>query len=140
MPWEKLAAASKSKLKLNIIKIRENLCSIKLEHFGDVDDYASRIDRKVNDYNRCAGPSTSDTYANMDAAKSMAKMSEQEYIFYLLRRITRNNEWKVFLELLMDKNATMTATPNEIVTKLVEKEAAIKRENGLAPDTLLFAK
>jgi len=28
---------------------------------------------------------------------------------------------------MMGKNATMTATPDEIVTKLVEKEAAIKR-------------
>jgi hypothetical protein len=41
---------------------------------------------------------------------------------------------------MMDKNATMTATPDEIVTKLVEKQAATKRENGLAPEALLFAK
>jgi hypothetical protein len=34
----------------------------------------------------------------------------------------------------------MTATPNEIVTKLVEMETAIKRENGLAPEVLIFAK
>jgi len=40
----------------------------------------------------------------------------------------------------MDKNAMMSATPNEIVTKLIEKEAAIKRETGLAPEALLFAK
>ena len=41
---------------------------------------------------------------------------------------------------MMDKNAKMTATPDEIVTKLVEKEAAIKREKGLAPEALIFAK
>jgi len=41
---------------------------------------------------------------------------------------------------MMDKNATMTAKPDEIITKLVEKEAAIQREKGLAPDALLFAK
>ena len=40
----------------------------------------------------------------------------------------------------MDKNPTMTTTPDEIVTKLVEKEAAISRENGLAPEALLLAK
>jgi len=40
----------------------------------------------------------------------------------------------------MDENAGMTTMPNEIVTTLVENEAAIKRENGLAPDALLFAK
>jgi hypothetical protein len=136
--WEKLASAYKSKLKLNIFEIREDLWSIKLQDCGDVDNYASRIDRKVKDYNLCAGPSTTDTDA--DTAKTIAKMSEQEHIFYLLRGIPRNDEWKVFLELMMDKNATMTATPDEIVTKLVEKEAAIKREKGLAPEALLFAK
>jgi len=39
----------------------------------------------------------------------------------------------------MVKNATMTATANGIVTKLVKKEAAIKRENRLAPEALLIA-
>jgi len=136
--WEKLASAYKSKLKLNIFEIREDLWIIKLQDCGDVDNYTSRINRKVKDYNLCAGPSTTDTDA--DTAKTIAKMSEQEHIFYLLRGIPRNDEWKVFLELMMDKNATMTATPNEIITKLVEKEAAIKRENGLAPEALLFAK
>jgi hypothetical protein len=66
-------------------------------------------------------------------------MCEQEHIFYLLCGIPRNDEWKVFLQQMMDKNTTMTATPDEIVTKLVEKEAAIKREKGLAPEALLFA-
>jgi len=76
----------------------------------------------------------------MDSAKTIAKISEQQHIFYLLCGIPTNDEWKVFLELMIDKNATMTATPYEIVTKLVEKKAAIKRENGLAPEALLFAK
>jgi hypothetical protein len=81
-----------------------------------------------------------DTATGPDSVKTIANMSEQEHIFYLLRRIPRNNEWKVILELMMDRNATMTATPNEIVTKLVEMEAAFKRENVLAPDALLFAR
>jgi hypothetical protein len=67
-------------------------------------------------------------------------MSEQVHIVYLLRGNPRNDQWKVFLELMMDKNATMTATSDEIVTKLVEKDAAMKRENGLAPEALLFSK
>jgi hypothetical protein len=40
----------------------------------------------------------------------------------------------------MDKNAKMTTSSNEIVTKLIEKEAAFKREKGLAPEALHFAK
>jgi hypothetical protein len=64
----------------------------------------------------------------------------QEHIFYLLRGIPRNNKWEVFLELKIDKTATVTASPDMIVTKLVEQEDAIKRENGLAPEAQLFAK
>jgi hypothetical protein len=40
----------------------------------------------------------------------------------------------------MDNNATMSATPDEIVTKLVEQEAAINTKIGLAPEALFFAK
>jgi hypothetical protein len=142
--WEKLASAYKSKLKLNILEIREDFWSTKLQDCRDVDNYASRIDQIVKDYNLCAGPttpSTTDTDTpDTDSAKTIAKMSMQERIIYLLRGIPRNDEWKVFLELMMDKSATKTAMPHEVVTKLVQTIAAIQRENGLAPEALLIAK
>jgi hypothetical protein len=141
--WETLASAYKSKLNLNIFEIREDLWSIKLQDCGDVVKYASRIDRKVKDYNLCAGPtapSTTDTDADTDTATTFAKISEEEHIFYLLCEIPRYDEGKVFLELMMDKNATISAPLNEIVTKLVEREAAIKREKWVAPEALIIAK
>jgi hypothetical protein len=61
-------------------------------------------------------------------------------MLYHLRGIPRNDKWKVFPEVMMDKNATMTAKPDEIITKLVQTEAVIERDIGLAPDALLFAK
>jgi len=67
-------------------------------------------------------------------------MTDKEHLFYLLRGIPRNDDWQFFLELMMDKNSTATLTPDEIVIKLVEKEATIKRENGLGQEALLFAK
>jgi hypothetical protein len=140
MLWELLASAYRSKLKFNIFEIREDIWSIQLQDCRDVDNYASQIDQKVKDYNLCAGPTTTDPGTNTHSAKTIAKMSEQEHIFYLFRRIPMNDEWKVFLELMMEKIATLTATPDEIVTKLVENEAAIKREKGLAPEALHFAK
>jgi hypothetical protein len=139
--WEKLASAYKSKLKLNIFEIREDLWSIKQQDCGNVDNYASQIDRKAKDYKLYTAPSTTDTEAtDTDSANTITKISEQVHIIYLLRGIPRNDEWKVFLELIMDKNTTINAIPNEIVSKLVEKKAAINRENGLTPEALLFAK
>jgi hypothetical protein len=77
--WEKLASAYKSKLKLNIFEIGEDLWSIKLQDCRDVDNYASRIDWIVNDYNLLAGPtapsSTDTDDPNMDSPKTIAKMS-----------------------------------------------------------------
>jgi len=130
--WEKLATAYKAKLKFNVFQIREELLGIRLEDCDDVDTYALRIDQKVKDYNLCSEPSTSD-------AKTLAKMTDEEHVSYLLRGIPRNDDWQFFLELMMDKNATATLTPDEIVIKLVEKEATIKRENGLGQEALLFA-
>jgi hypothetical protein len=78
--WQKIASADKSKLKHNIFEIRQALGSIKLQDCGDVDNYASRIDRKVKGYNLCIGPaapSTTDTDADTDSAKTITKMSEQ---------------------------------------------------------------
>jgi len=145
--WEKLASAYKLQSKLNIFEMREDLWRIKLQDCGDVNNYASRIDQKIKDYNIWAGLTATSTAstnaANTDTnanAKTIAMMSEQEHIFYLLCRIPRNDQWKVFLELMMDKNVRVTTTPEEIVPKLVEKEAAIQREKGLAPEDLLFAK
>jgi len=81
MLCKKLASSYKSKVKLNIFEIREDLWSIKLQDCGDVHNYASRIDRKVKDCNLCAGPttpSTTDTDAiDTDSAKTIAKMSEE---------------------------------------------------------------
>jgi hypothetical protein len=140
--WEKLASAYMLKLKHNFFQIREDLWSIKLLDYRDVDNYTSRIDGKVKDYNLSAGPTTpltTDTdAADPDSAKTIAKMSEQEHICYLLCGMPRKNEWKVFLVLMMDKNATMPATLDEIVTKLIEKNTAITRENWLAPEAVLF--
>jgi hypothetical protein len=61
-------------------------------------------------------------------------------MFYLLHGFPRNDEWRVILELMIDKHATVTATPDEIVTKLVEKKTAMKGENRLAPEVLFFAR
>jgi hypothetical protein len=41
---------------------------------------------------------------------------------------------------MMNNTMMMTAMPDEIVTKLIEVDAAIKRVNGIAPEALLFAK
>jgi len=130
---ETLATAYKAKLKFNIFQIREELLGIRLEDCDDVDTYALRIGQMVKDYNLCAEPSTSD-------AKTLGKMTDEQHLFYLLRGIPRNDDWQFFLELMMVKIAMATLTPDEIVIKLVEKEATIKRVKGHGQEALPFTK
>lgn len=73
-------------------------------------------------------------------AQKITNMSEQKHIFYLLPSIHKNVMWKVFLELIMHNITTMTATPDEIVSKLLANKAALKRERGLTPEAQLLAK
>jgi len=134
--WEKLPMVYKAKLKFNVFQIKEELLGIRNEDCDDVDTYALQIDQKVKDYNLCSEPLTSLS----DMTRTLAKMTDEEYEIYLLRGMPRNDDWQFFLELMMDKNAMATLTPDEIVIKVVEKEATIQHENGLGQEALLLAK
>ena len=138
--WEKLATAYRTKLQLNIFDIREDLLNLRLEDCEGVDSYVSKIDEKVSAYNLCAD-STETTATGGDDSDTIPKMSKQKHVFYLLRGVPRNDDWKVFLEILRNK-PDLHAKPEEVVTKLVAQEAAIKREKGMSADSdvLLFAK
>jgi hypothetical protein len=134
--WEKLATAYKARLKFNVFEIWEEILGIRHEDCDDVDTNALRINRKAKDYNLRSEPLTS----SPDKTRTLAKMTDMEHVFHLRRGIQRNDDWQFFLQLMMDKNETATLTPDEIVIKLVEKEAMMKRENGLGQEALLFAK
>jgi hypothetical protein len=115
-------------LKLDIIESRDDLWSINLDDLGGVDDYPSQINRNLKDQNLCDGPSTTDTDpADMDTEITIAKLSEQEHTFYLLRGTITNDKSRVFLEYMTNNHAMLTATPDDMVTKLIGKDAAIKR-------------
>ena len=121
-------------MKFNVFQIREELLGLRLEDCDEVDTYALQINQKVNDYNLHSEQSSS------DVTKTLAKMTDEEHVFYLLRGIPRNDDWQFCLVLIMDMNTKATLTPDEIVIKLVEQEATIKRENRLGQEALLFAK
>lgn len=133
--WETLATEYRSKLKFDIFQIREERLGMRCEDCEDVDTYALRIDQKVKVNKLSSEPWTSFP----ETTRTLAKMTNEEHLFYLLRGIPRNDDWQFFLELIMDKNPTATLTPDEIEIKLVEKETMIKRGNGLGQETPLFA-
>jgi hypothetical protein len=140
MLGEKLGSAYKSKLKLNIFEIRDDHWIIKLQDCRDFNNYVLWIDGKVKHSNLCTAPTSADTDAaetNLNAG-TIAKMCQQEQIFYPLQGIPGNDECNIFLQLMRDQNAMMTATTDAIVTQPVKKDNAIMRVIGLAPEAQLF--
>jgi hypothetical protein len=81
MLWEMLASAYKSQLKLNIFQISEDLCSIKLQAMGDVNNYSLWLNPNVRGYKRYPWTFTTDTDAEQDTVKTIMRMSEQEHRF-----------------------------------------------------------
>ena len=67
-------------------------------------------------------------------------MPDGEYIFYLLYCIPNNNNWKMFLQFMEDKEAEDIMWPSIAITKMQEHEEQLKQQKGLGHDTLLFAK
>jgi hypothetical protein len=83
---------------------------------------------------------TTASCTDMDTAKTIANTGKQDDIIYLICMIPNPNEFNIFLELMIDKNATTTAMLDIMFTKLVQPDAAMKLEYTVAPDALLIAK
>jgi len=131
--WEILATAYMAKLKFNVFQIREGSLGLRLKDH-DVDAYALQIDQKVKNYNLFSEP------LSLNGTRTLAKMTPKEHVFHLLRSLPRNDNWQFFPELIIDKNAMATVMPDEMVIKLVEDQATIKRDKGLGQEALPFVK
>jgi len=128
--WKHLASAYKSKLRLNILQIREDLWGIKIQECGDVDNYVLPIDRKSKNYNLDAGSLTTDTNANRDTGKTISQMSEKKHIFYLLHGMPRNDKWKVFLELKTEKTPWWLRHPMRLSPSLSKRKLRSRERMG----------
>ena len=111
------------KLKFDAFQIRKLLLGICIDKSDALETYPLRSNQKVKNFDLCSEASTSE-------AKRLAKMTDEQQVFYLLHGIPRNDDWRFFVELMMDKNATATLVPDEIVINLIEKESTIKHEKG----------
>ncbi|KAF8252023.1 hypothetical protein K440DRAFT_636205 [Wilcoxina mikolae CBS 423.85] len=124
--WEQLAVDYTLKVKRSKFRIRRELLQVKLEDCGDVTTYSLRIDRLVQDWNICVdADETSETAEDDKPAvrkrKKATVMPDGEHIFYLLYGIPNNDDWKIFLEFMEDKDGEDTMSPSDVITKMLEQ-------------------
>jgi len=115
--WDQLKEDYKSKVKLNVWALRDEMSAVKLRDCENVQEYASKIQGYANDINLCAESST-DT------------MPKSEHSYYLMQGIPKDDDWRVFTQLMYDKIDTLADKPEEIVTKTKAHEARLQKEDN----------
>jgi len=117
--WDKLKEHYKSKLKLNVLALRDEMLAVKLSDCENVQEYTSRIQSYVNDFNLCA-----DT--NSSSSTGGGTMPKSESTYDLMKGVPTDDDWRFFTQLMYDKIDTRADKPEEIVTKMKAHEARLQ--------------
>jgi hypothetical protein len=128
--WEQLKEDYKSKVKLNVSALRDEMSAVRLSDCENVQEYASKIQSYVNDFNLCADTDTS-------LSTGSGTMPRSEHIYFLLKGIPNEDDWRFFTQLMYDKIDTLANKPKEIVTKMKAHEARHQHEVDLESIELL---
>ena len=108
--WDQLKEDYKSKVKLNVWALRDEMSAVKLSNCENVQQYASKIQGYVNDFNLCAENLT-------------GTMPKSEHSYSLIQGIPKDDDWRFFTQLMYDRIDTLADKPEEIVTKMKAHEA-----------------
>jgi len=113
--WDQLKEDYKSKVKLNVWALHDEMSAVKLSNCENVQEYASKIQGYGNDFNLCAESST-------------GTMPKTEHSYYVMQGIPKDDDWRFFTQLMWDKIDTLADKPEEIVTKIKAHEARHQQE------------
>jgi hypothetical protein len=122
--WDQLKEDYKSKVKLNVWALRDEMSAVKLRDCENVQEYASKIQGYVNDFNLCAESLTS-------------MMPKSEHSYYLMQGIPNDDDWRFFTQLMYDKIDTLADKPEEVIMKMKAHETRQQQEVDLESIELL---
>jgi hypothetical protein len=116
--WDQLKEEYKSKVKLNVWALRDKLSAVKLSNCENVQEYATKIQGHVNDFNLWA-----------DSTTGSGSMPNSEHSYYLMQSIRKDDDWEFFTQVMYDKFDTMADKPEEIVTKMKAHKARLQKDD-----------
>jgi hypothetical protein len=120
MMLDQLKEDYKSKVKLNVCALQDKMAVVELRHCENVEEYASKIQGYVNDFNLFA-----------DSWADSGTMPKSEHSYYLMQGIPKDNYWRFFTKLIYHKIDTQSEKPEEIVTKKRAHEEWLQQEDSL---------
>jgi hypothetical protein len=116
--WDQLKEDYKSQVKLNVWALRDEMSAVKLSNCENVQEYASKIQGHVNDFNLCA-----------DSSTGSGTMPKSEHSYYLMQGVPKDDDWRFFTKLMYDKIDTLADKPEEIVTKMKAHKAQLQKDD-----------
>jgi len=126
--WDQLKEDYKSKVKLNVWALRDEMSAVKLRDCENVQEYASKIQGYVNDFNLSA---------DSDSSTGSGTMPKSEHSYYLMKGIPKDDDWRFFTKLMYDKIDTLADKPEEVIMKMKAHEARQQQEVDLESIELL---
>jgi hypothetical protein len=81
----------------------------------NVQEYASRIQGYVNNFNLCA-----DSDSSTGGGGTMPK---SEHTYYLMNGVPKDDDWRLFSQLIYDKIDTVADKPEEIVRMMKAQQS-----------------
>jgi len=128
--WDQLKEDYKSKVKLNVWALRDEMSAVRLSDCENVQEYAWKIQSYVNDFNLRADTDSS-------SSTGSGTMLKSEHTYYLMKGVPKDDDWRFFTQLMYDKIDTLADKPEEIVTKMKADEARHQQEVNLESIELL---
>ena len=116
--WDQLKEDYKSKVKVNDWALRDEMSAVKLRDCENVQEYASKIQGHVNDFNLCA-----------DSSTGSSMMPKSKHSYYLMQGIPRDDDWRFFTQLMYDKIDTLADKPEEIVTRMKAHQTRLQKDD-----------
>jgi hypothetical protein len=96
------------------------MSAMKLSNSENVQEYTSKIQSYVNDFNLCA---------DNDSLTATGMMPQSERTHYLMKRVPKNDDWRVFTQLRYDKIDTLADTPEVVIAKMNIQAARSQKDD-----------
>jgi hypothetical protein len=120
--WDQLKEDYKSKVKLNVWARRDEMSAVRLSDCDNVQEYASKIQSYVNDFNLCADTDSS-------SSTGSGTMPKSEHTYYQMKGIPKDDDWRFFTQLMYDKIDTLADKPEEVIVKMKAHEARLQKDD-----------
>jgi predicted solute-binding protein len=86
--WDQLKEDYKSKVKLNVWALRYEMSIVRLNNCENVQEYASKIQGYVNEFNLCA---------DSDGSTGSGTTPKREQAYSLMKGVLKDDDWRFFI-------------------------------------------